>query len=105
MSVAQGELEHRRVKRLFGRTNKNGYIKQMTQHEHRESRLLRQRRTTEHQHAKAHPHHVDFAESDPLPYADAHLHHHISDSKKHGQDLFSFSKKNPNDPACKVGKD
>jgi hypothetical protein len=30
------------------------------------------------------------------------MHHHMSDSKQHGQDAFSFSKAFPNDPATKV---
>lgn len=98
----EGELEHRRVKRLYGRTNKNRAIKQMTKHERRETRLLRARRAATSQQSTTHPHHVAFSEQDPLPYTDAALHHHISDSKKHGQDAFSFGRLFPNDPATKV---
>ena len=97
----EGELEHRRVKRLYGRTNKNRAIKQMTKHERRETRLLRARRAATSQQSTTHPHHVAFSEQDPLPYTDAAL-HHISDSKKHGQDAFSFGRLFPNDPATKV---
>jgi hypothetical protein len=46
---------------------------------------------------------VDFFENDPLPNSDGHMHHYISDSKKHGQDAFSFGKSFPDDPATKVG--
>jgi len=42
----KGEREHRRPKRLYGRTNKNLAIKQMTKHERRETRLLRAWRAT-----------------------------------------------------------
>jgi hypothetical protein len=74
----------------------------MTKHERRETRLLRARRVAEDKAAKSHAHHVEFAESDPLPYTEPSLHHHISDSRKHGQDLFSFQKRLPDDPATKV---
>ena len=98
----KGELEHQWVKRLYGRNNKNGAIKQMTKHEHRETRLLRARRTASSQHTTTHPHHVAFSEQDLLPYTDAAMHHHISDTKRHGQDVFSFGRLFPNDPATKV---
>lgn len=98
----QGELEHRRVKRIYGRTNKNSAIKQMTKHERRETRLLRAQRAAGTEHSKSHPHHVEFLEDDALPYTDVSMHHHISDSKKHGQDLFSLSRLFPDDPATKV---
>jgi hypothetical protein len=102
LSFIKGELEHRRVKRLYGRTNKNGAIKQMTKHERRETRLLRAHRATSHQQLTIHTHHVAFSEQDPLPYTDAALHHHISETKKYGQDAFSFGKLFPDDPATKV---
>ena len=100
--IFKGELEHRRVKRLYGRTNKNNAIKQMTKHERRETVLLRVRRAASSQQLKTHPHHVTFSDQDPLPYSDAAMHHHISDSKKYGRDVFSFRKLFPNDPATKV---
>src|SRR5437016_14541136 len=37
----QGELEHRRVKRFYARTNKNNAIRQMTRLERREHALRR----------------------------------------------------------------
>jgi hypothetical protein len=74
----------------------------MTKHERRETRLLRARRTAEAEQAKTHPHQVKFSENDPLPYTKAALHHHISKSRKHGQDAFSFAKMFPDDPATKV---
>jgi hypothetical protein len=74
----------------------------MTKHERRETRLLRARRAVNGNAARSHAHHVEFSESDPLPSAEPSLHHHISDSRKHGQDLFSFQKQFPDDPATKV---
>jgi hypothetical protein len=98
----QGELEHRHVKKLYGRTNKNQAIRQMTKHERRETKLLRANRSAEAQQVKTHPHHVDFSENDPLPYTKIVMHHHISKSKRYGQDAFSFVKMFPDDPATKV---
>ncbi|KAJ6538579.1 hypothetical protein B0H10DRAFT_1669333, partial [Mycena sp. CBHHK59/15] len=41
LTIFQGELEHRRVKRYYSRTNKNKATSQMTQLERRESALLK----------------------------------------------------------------
>jgi hypothetical protein len=93
-------LEHRRVKRIYGRTNKNGHVMQMTKHERRETRILRARFAAK---KKAiHPHLVPFSENDPLPYTDAQMHHDMSESKKHPRDAFTFSRNFPDDPASKV---
>lgn len=93
------------MKKLYGRTNKNKAIRQMAKHERRETRLLRARRAAEAlrvKKPKTHPHHVKFSENDPLPYTDAAMHHHISNSKRYGQDAFSFKNMFPDDPATKV---
>jgi hypothetical protein len=90
----------------------------MTRHERRQTRLIRARaantafpaQTSNAKHPSAttgiiketHSHHVAFSENEPLPYVDVDTHHHISDSRKHYQDAFSFSHKNPEDPATKV---
>ena len=71
----------------------------MARHERRETRLLRARRAAQ---AKTHAHHVAFSDSDPLPYTHPAMHHHISESKRHSQDAFSFCRKFPDDPATKV---
>jgi hypothetical protein len=73
----------------------------MTRLERRETQLLRRRRAA---HAESHPHHVGFSENDPLPYTDATMHHHISESKRHYQDVFRLRTLFPNDPASKVCK-
>lgn len=41
---SQGELEHRRVKRLYGRTNKNKYEEQIAKQEQRQRTLREVRR-------------------------------------------------------------
>lgn len=98
----QGELEHRRVKRLYGRTNKKSATKQITILERRETRLLRARRAAQ-SIRPSHSHHVGpLSDADPLPYTDPAMHHHMSDSRRHSQDAFSFSRLFTNDPATKV---
>jgi hypothetical protein len=49
-----------------------------------------------------HHHHVPFWDTDPLPYTDPMMHHAMSESKKHPQDVLSFRTLFPNDPATKV---
>ena len=71
----------------------------MTRHEQHETRLLRARRAAQ---ASTHLHHVSFCDNDPLPYTDPAMHHHMSDSRRHFQDAFSFSREFPADPAVKV---
>lgn len=118
MPLSRENLSIGEPKRLYGRTNKNHAIRQMTRHERRETRLLRARAASttipalaskaKHSHAtteimkETHMHHVAFSENEPLRYVDADTHHHISDSRKHYQDAFSFAHKNPEDPATKV---
>ena len=101
LTLFKGELQHRRVKRLYGRTNKNKHVVQMTRHERRETRILRARRAA--QTNVTHSHLVPFSENEPLPYTAAQMHHDMAESKKHPQDAFSFSRKFPDDPASKVG--
>ena len=44
--LEKGELEHRRVKKFYARTNKNVAVRQMTQIERRENALRRIQRKT-----------------------------------------------------------
>jgi hypothetical protein len=53
------------------------------------------------EHTPSHPHLVA-ADADPISYAENTLHHHISHSKNHYQDAFSFQKNFPDDPATQV---
>ena len=49
-----------------------------------------------------HSHHVPFESDDPLPYTDMSVHHYISDTQRHPQDVLTFAKQYPQDPATKV---
>ena len=68
----------------------------MTWHEHRETWMQKV------QQAAMHPHHIPLATSDPFPYSNPCTHHHMSKSRRHHQDLFSFGKIFLDDPATKV---
>ena len=98
----QGELEHRRVKKLYSLTNKNGAIKQMPRHERCETRMRKAQHAFKVMDHRVHPHHIPLTTSDPLPYTDPRDHHHMSKSRRHYRDLFSFAKMYPGDPATKV---
>ena len=50
-----------------------------------------------------HPHHAGpHSDTKPLLYTDLVMHHQMSDSQKHHQDIFSLARSFPNDPATKV---
>lgn len=77
----------------------------MTKHEQRETRLRRARRAAQSKSARdrtGHSHHVPFEIDDLLPYTDPSMHHHMSDTRRHPQDVFSFTRQHPLDPATKV---
>ena len=85
------------MKKLYSQTNKNRAIKQMTQHERRETQMRKARQVA------MYPHHIPLVTSDPLPYTNPRDHHHMSKSRRHHQDIFSFRRLFPDDPATKVG--
>ncbi|KAJ7733500.1 hypothetical protein B0H16DRAFT_1304133, partial [Mycena metata] len=114
----QGELEHRRVKRYYVRTNKNNAVRQMTVLERREQALRRiARKLTKilpdsaqrpHQpvqskkgkrKAKGIKPFVDFSESESLPYTAPEQHHHISNSRNFYANISQFLGENEDDPA------
>ncbi|KAJ6608894.1 hypothetical protein B0H10DRAFT_2301109, partial [Mycena sp. CBHHK59/15] len=119
-STQPGELEHRRVKRFYARTNKNRAVRQMTQLERRESSLMRIAirarmntrlfgktiATPDHQghkrKLKKRKVFVPFAESEALPYTTPDRHHHISTSRNFSLHLSSWLRENQGDPATKV---
>lgn len=116
----KGELEHRRVKKYYARTNKNCATRQITRLERREHVLLHRMRSTISQEkqrdfsteragskrrkvkVKASPT-MDFVQSESLPYTPPEYHHHISTSRNfpvHIQNLLDST--TDNDPAIKV---
>lgn len=92
--ISQGELEHRRPKARFSRTDKKKYIKQMTRIEQREMRLRRiqaKLRKT----GKV----IDVNDSKRRLLS---CHHHIGISQKHYEHIGTFLWKNAGDPAIQV---
>ncbi|KAJ3816999.1 hypothetical protein F5880DRAFT_1618699 [Lentinula raphanica] len=88
-STQLGELEHRRVKRLYIRTNKINFTFQIARHEQRRrvlKKLLHRKHATNNQgHAtrsKASQPSLAFADSDPLPFTDPLSRYHISSSTR-----------------------
>ncbi|KAF8955631.1 hypothetical protein BDZ97DRAFT_1673366, partial [Flammula alnicola] len=92
-----GELEHRRVKRFYARTNKNNAVRQMTRLERREQALRRMIRKPAAK-KKVSPR-LDFAESEALPFTAPEYHHHISHSRNFPMNITSFLASNQGDPA------
>ncbi|KAK7020396.1 hypothetical protein R3P38DRAFT_3549619 [Favolaschia claudopus] len=80
-STQTGELEHRRVKRFYARTNKNTAVRQMTK-KARKALLS-----------------LDFADSESLPYTSPEQHHHISHSRNFYLNIPHFLSENRRDPA------
>ncbi|KZP03324.1 hypothetical protein FIBSPDRAFT_1055351 [Athelia psychrophila] len=113
-STQIGELEHRRVKRFYVRSNKNKYARQCARHERRERMLSKrkirnakgkakaQEKTTSLSvaSAKATPS-LAFSDSDKLAFTSPKAHHHISESNRFKQDIPSWLGANAEDPALK----
>ena len=109
----QGELEHRRVKRFYARTNKNkAFTRQITRQQRRE-RIIRKIRerlkkqddinaarlskdaevpdlpvNSEGIHSPSPA--VPFEESDALPQTTPEVHHHISNSTRQKENIFKW---------------
>ncbi|KAJ7728798.1 hypothetical protein DFH07DRAFT_757144, partial [Mycena maculata] len=114
----QGELEHRRVKRFYARTNKNRAVCQMTLLEWRETALMRiaarAKKTAcvvvapttstpvpqDHKHKLAKSKtYLPFNEDEALPYTTPQQHHHISQSYNFLFHVSSWLGQNRDDPA------
>ena len=120
----KGELEHRRVKRFYARTNKNNAIRQMTRLERREHALRRlihinktgygtetigykkrkviQLSSNKAEIVKSHPT-IPFTLSEALPYTPPEYHHHISPSRNFPIHIHTFlNSTRVDDPAIVV---
>src|SRR5271170_5443614 len=103
LSLSQGELEHRRVKRFYSRTNKMHFTQQITKHEQRE-RILNdvhihdqaaQRKATDNPLTAV----LDFHDEDPLPYTSPSSHYHISESTRYPLNITAWLSTHKDDPA------
>jgi hypothetical protein len=116
----KGELEHRRVKRFYARTNKNNAVRQMTRLERREQALHRlillnkdktefQTERSGHKKRKVMVEKVmsrptiPFTLSEALPYTPPEYHHHISPSRNFPIHIHTFlNSTRVDDPAVVV---
>ncbi|KAJ7244602.1 hypothetical protein B0H12DRAFT_1236060 [Mycena haematopus] len=87
-STQPGELEHRRVKGFYARTNKNKPLRQMTQLERRNTTLNHKKKAQ-----------IPFDQSESLPYTSPEQHHHISPSRNFSLHLTAWLQSNYGDPA------
>lgn len=94
MMATQGELEHRRPKARFTRTDKKKFVKQMTRIERREARLRRIRANLR----KAG--NIMEASEGKLCLLDCH--HHIGTSQHIYNHIGTFLRRNAGDPAIQV---
>ncbi|KAH9942660.1 hypothetical protein B0H21DRAFT_710231 [Amylocystis lapponica] len=110
-----GELEHRRVKRFYARTNKNNHPSQIAKLQRREQMLeaARRREGKSPAHAtgkrkrkpEAEQHNepgLQFGDQDLLPFTSPKDHHHISDSRRYHEDITRWLGENRKDPAVKA---
>lgn len=109
-TLFQGELEHRRVKRFYVRTNKTlSFTRQITKHERRE-RVLERIRQGERARQSSAPAtsseppraFVPFTDSEPLPKTSPEVHSHISHSKRARINIFQWLEAHAGDDALRV---
>lgn len=98
--IPQGELWHRRVKRLWASSNKRDAGANISRQERRETLLKRS--AAMYNASAVHSHHIPFEKSEPLPLTEIEMHHHISDSTQSPLNLYQFAAQTKGDPATKV---
>ncbi|KAE9382735.1 hypothetical protein BT96DRAFT_845113, partial [Gymnopus androsaceus JB14] len=99
-----GELEHRRVKRLYVRTNKIQFTFQIARHEQRRRALMKLKTKPPANRGHATRSMVSkpslsFADSDPLPFTDPSTRYHISSSTRFSQNITTWLSDLEDDPA------
>ncbi|KAJ7764935.1 hypothetical protein B0H16DRAFT_432430 [Mycena metata] len=98
-STQIGELAHRLVKRLYGRTNKNNATKQMTRLERRETRIRRAKQAAAaplNRHSRR-----TFSDNDGSAYTSLDDHHYMSKERKNPLQLLGFVGTGAHDPSKK----
>ncbi|KAJ3755244.1 hypothetical protein EV360DRAFT_86085 [Lentinula raphanica] len=102
-STQLGELEHRRIKRLYIRTNKINFTFQVARHEQRRrvlKNLLRRKNASKHAtRSQTSQTSLTFADSDPLPFTDPLSRYHISSNTRYSDNLTTWLGNLQDDPA------
>jgi hypothetical protein len=88
----QSELEHRRPKAWHLRTDRKGFVKQMTQMERRQARIRRIKHSLSSTRAQAEP-----------VAAEPEARYHIGVSQNRPEHIGTFLRSHEGDPAIKVG--
>jgi hypothetical protein len=98
----KGELEHRRVKRFYARTNKIKFARGIAKQQRRERLLYKLRQKA--QNARDTDSHliVNFSEQEVLPQCSPESQYQISDSRRLHWDLTAWLHKNREDLAVKA---
>ncbi|KAG6905235.1 hypothetical protein DXG01_004056 [Tephrocybe rancida] len=94
-STESGELEHRWPKGNYKRTSKKEYKRQLAHIERRQARLWSIKHRTDAM-ERSNPDAIEI-----LPVDEPALHHQISTSEKHSENVFAFLAKRQGDPAIK----
>lgn len=108
--VTKGELEHRRVKCFYSRTNKQRFISQITKHQRRKQLLQRICQQLAEKASSdlglpvnwAGMPRREFLDVDELAYTKPEAHYHISASKKNFENVTSFLLQHRNERALEV---
>ncbi|TCD64617.1 hypothetical protein EIP91_003851 [Steccherinum ochraceum] len=110
-STQTGELEHRRVKRWYARTNKKEFTRQIARQQRRAQILERiRRRSAEHRErhgmlsqssSSGTSHNVSLAEDEHLPPAPPDVHYRMAQGNRFPLNLTAFLSDNYGDPAVK----
>ncbi|KAJ3569072.1 hypothetical protein NP233_g5289 [Leucocoprinus birnbaumii] len=107
-STQTGELEHRRVKKFYVRTNKQStFAWQIAKHERRE-RLLHQIGQTESESSQGNQLsglHIPFEASEPLSSTSPTVHYHMSRSRSFPLNVTNWLYENSGDPALERAQD
>ncbi|KAJ4488967.1 hypothetical protein C8J55DRAFT_558004 [Lentinula edodes] len=107
-STQLGELEHRRVKRFYARTNRNQFSFQIACHEHRRRTLQMISKQKGHQYqgrvtrSQVATPSLSFSDSDPLPFTNPMTCYHMSSSTRYFQNLTIWLGELRDDPAFTV---
>ena len=110
--IEKGELEHRRVKRFYGRTNKQRFVSQIAKHQRREQLLQRiKQRLANRESSDAAGLPVEqpgtaqrgYQDGDDLPYTKPGAHYHISASEKDFENVTALLSQNRTERALQVG--
>ncbi|KAJ7131818.1 hypothetical protein C8R43DRAFT_1133491 [Mycena crocata] len=98
-STQIGELAHKFVKLLYGRTNKNNATRQMVRLERRTTRLRRAAQAAKSPRNRSRG--QTFSDNDSSSYAGLDVHHQISKLRKDPVHIFKFAHDHGDDPAKK----